>query len=377
MPKMIRESSIEGHTSDVHPRLLEDLVSQTPRVAVATVLLSLIYIGIFYQFVPPAILAIWFFLQMVSTAYRLHNAREFQRSLKQQSLPRIRKNQTHFMFFSITQALLWVTSSVLVALYAPQPYEMISLVIAIGVINAAALSMSSIYRAYLVFFFMIIISQMIIMTLYGEPHHLGLLMVIAIAIPATLILSKSIHQSRLSIIATHDELEDSVRKLHDLSISDNLTNTYNRRYFFEASEDLIALARKDQHKASLIMLDVDHFKRINDTHGHQAGDFVLVKLAEAIRGTLRDSDIFARIGGEEFSIFLNHTSLEGARVVAEKIRTVVENKTFDYESTPIKVTVSIGISELDQQKRTADDLYKESDRKLYVAKESGRNRVVL
>lgn len=377
MPQMIRERSIEGRTSDVHPKLLADLVNQTPRVAIATVLLSLIYIGIFYQFVPPLLLSIWFFLQMVSTAYRLHNAREFNRSLKQADLHWTRRNQTQFMLFSIIQASLWVCSSLLVVRYAPQPYEMISLVIAIGVINAAALSMSSIYRAYLVFFFMIIIPQMIIMTMYGEPHHLGLLMVVAIAIPATLILSKSIHQSRLSIIATHDELEDSVRKLHELSISDNLTDAYNRRYFFEASEDLIADARKDQHKAALIMLDVDHFKRINDTHGHQAGDFVLVKLAEAIRSTLRDSDIFARIGGEEFSIFLNHTSLEGAGVVAEKIRTLVENMTFDYESTPIRVTVSIGISELDHQKRTADDLYKASDRKLYAAKESGRNRVVL
>lgn len=377
MPTMTRKTSIDRGKSDLHPKLLEELVDQTPRVAIATILLSFIYIGIFHQFVPPLILGAWFILQLLSAAFRLHNARSFTRLLKDGCHQDLRKNEKLFLLFSIIQSLSWAISAALVVVYAPQPYEMISLVIAIGVVNAAALSMSSIYKGYMIFFFLIMIPQIVIMLYYGERHHIGLLMVILIAIPATLILSKAIHESRLSIIEAHDELEDSVKKLYELSIIDNLTNAYNRRYFFEASENLIAIATREQSKASLIMLDIDHFKRINDTHGHQAGDLVLVNIAKLIKGTLRDSDIFARIGGEEFSIFLNNTSLEGARVVAEKIRSVVENEVFDYDSTPLQVTVSIGISELDKHNTTADELYKESDKKLYIAKEGGRNRVSL
>ncbi len=377
MPAMTRKSSIDEETYDVHPKLIEDLVNQTPRVAIATILVSIIFIGIFHQFVPPLILGLWFTLQILATAFRLRNARNFTRFLKEGSHGDLRKNEKFFLLFSIIQSISWVISAALVVTYAPQPYEMISLVIAIGVVNAAALSMSSIYKGYMIFFFLIIIPQMAIMLHYGERHHIGSLMVILIAIPATIILSRAIHESRMEIITAHDELEDSVKKLYELSISDNLTNAYNRRYFFEASENLIAIATREQNQASLIMLDIDHFKRINDTYGHQAGDFILINLAREIRNALRDSDILARIGGEEFSIFLNHTSLQGARVVAEKIRSVIENKTFEYESNRIQVTVSIGISELNSRNTTADHLYKESDRKLYAAKASGRNRVIL
>lgn len=377
MPTMTRKQSIDGGTYDVHPKLIEDLIGQTPRVATATILLSLIYIGIFRQFVPPLELGIWFTLQVLSTAYRLHNVRNLERFLKEENREELRKHQAYFMVFSFCQASAWVMSAVLVVIHAPAPYEMISLVIAIGVVNSAALSMTSIYKAYLIFYFVNMVPQMFIMLYYGEPHHIGLLMIILIAIPATLILSKAIHESRLENIEAHDELEESVRKLYELSISDNLTNAYNRRYFFEASDELIEIATRERNKASLIMLDVDHFKRINDDHGHQAGDFILINLAREIKSILRDSDIFARIGGEEFSIFLNQTSLDGARVVAEKIRSVVENKVFQYESASIQITVSIGISELNDRHTTADELYKESDKKLYIAKASGRNQVSL
>jgi len=376
-PTMTMKSSDSVGMHDVHPKLIEDLVGHTPRVAIATIVLSIIYIGIFYRFIPPLELGAWFVYQVLSTAYRLHNVRNLARCLKEGDRKQLRKNQTLFMVFAFFQASGWVVSAVLVVIYAPEPYEMISLVIAIGVVNSAALSMTSIYKAYLIFYFVTMLPQTVIMIHYGERHHIGLLMMIFIAIPATLVLSKAIHKSRLENIEAHDELEESVRKLYELSISDNLTNTYNRRYFFEASDELIASATKEHNNASLIMLDIDHFKQINDTHGHQAGDLILIDLARLIKNTLRDSDIFARLGGEEFSIFLNQTSLQGAGVVAEKIRMAVENTTFNYESTPIQITVSIGISELNSQNTTADELYKESDKKLYIAKQNGRNQVNL
>lgn len=122
------------------------------------------------------------------------------------------------------------------------------------------------------------------------------------------------------------------------------------------------------------MLDIDYFKKINDTYGHQAGDFVLINLVKEITSVMRESDTFARIGGEEFTVLLDNTSLDGAKIIAEKIRVMIENKHFIYNKATIDVTISIGISELNAQNASIDDLYKQADKQLYIAKQNGRNR---
>lgn len=154
---------------------------------------------------------------------------------------------------------------------------------------------------------------------------------------------------------------------------DELTNIYNRRYFFEISKELIALAAREQQAVSLIMLDIDYFKKINDTYGHQTGDFILRDLVKEIN--MRKSDVFARVGGEEFTILLSDTSLNGATIIAEKIRKTIENKSFTYNTISINLTISIGISELNEENTTIEDLYKKADKQLYIAKKNGRNRV--
>ena len=245
----------------------------------------------------------------------------------------------------------------------------------IGIITAAALSMSSLYKAYLLFFFSMIIPQIIIMISFGEHQHIGLVVLIFIYIPATILLSRAIYNSRLSSIEANDSLEKSVNELHRLSIMDNLTNIYNRRYFFEMSKKLIATAFREQKPVSLIMLDIDLFKRVNDNYGHQAGDYILIDLVKELEKVMRKSDVFARIGGEEFTILLNNTSLEGAKVIAEKMRLTIENKVFIYNTTSIDITISIGVSELNTENTSIEDLYKQADKQLYRAKHKGRNRV--
>ena len=106
------------------------------------------------------------------------------------------------------------------------------------------------------------------------------MLLIFIYIPATILLSRAIYHSRLSSIEAHDELQESVGELHRLSIMDNLTNIYNRRYFFEISKKLIATASRERNAVSLLMLDIDLFKHVNDSYGHQAGDFILVELVK-------------------------------------------------------------------------------------------------
>lgn len=358
-----------------HPKLIQILVDQTPRAMIAMLLVSLAYFWSFMNYVPLPILSIWLLFQTLLAVYRFHNAKSFKEYLLKKDTKKIKRNENLFMISNVFQAMMWALSSILAIKFAPQPFELVTFVMTIGIITAAALSMSSLYKAYLVFFFCMIVPQIIILSFFGEPQHTALIVLTVIYIPATILLSKAIYNSRLSSIEAHSDLEQSVEKLHKLSMIDNLTNIYNRRYFFEMSKNIINTAQRDKTDVSLLMLDVDFFKKINDRYGHQAGDFILVNLAKEIESSIRLNDIFARVGGEEFTILLNNTSLSGARVIAEKIRETIESKTFVFEGVSIGITISIGLSELGTKNHSIEQLYRLADKQLYIAKESGRNRV--
>lgn len=358
-----------------HPKLIEALVQQTPRTMVAMLIVSSVYFWMYFQFIPFTILAVWFSLQILLALYRLHNAKMFEKYVHENDQAQIEKQKLLFLLSAIFQALMWTVSSILVSVYAPQPYELTSFIMIIGVITAAVITMSTIYHVYLVFFSLMITPQIIIMLYYGEHQHVGLVIFTLIYIPSTILLSRALYENRLSSILDNCELEKSVNELHKLSMIDNLTNIYNRRYFFKMSQDLVSIAAREQKKVSLLMIDIDYFKKINDTYGHQAGDFILVSLVKEIEKVMRKSDIFARIGGEEFSILLHNTSIEGACVIAEKIREIIENKVFTYNSISINLTISIGIAELNEKHTSIETLYTQADKQLYFAKASGRNKV--
>lgn len=361
--------------STTHPKLIQILVDQTPRAMIAMLLVSSAYFWSFMKYIPLPILSTWFLFQILLAAYRFHNARTFKEYLLNNDAPNIKRNEILFTISNVFQAMMWTISSILSIIYAPQPFELVTFVMAIGIITAAALSMSSLYKAYLVFFFCMIVPQIIIMSYFGEHQHVALLVFTVIYIPATILLSKAIYNSRLSSIEAHSDLERTVQKLHKLSMIDNLTNIYNRRYFFEMSKNIIRTAGREKADVSLLMLDVDFFKKINDRYGHQAGDFILVNLTKEIEKNIRLNDIFARVGGEEFTILLNNTSLVGAKVIAEKIRKAVEDKTFFFNDVSIQITISIGLSELDTDNQSIEQLYTLADKQLYISKETGRNKV--
>ncbi|MBL4765703.1 MAG: GGDEF domain-containing protein [Colwellia sp.] len=359
-----------------HPKLIEILVQQTPRAMVAMLIASSAYFWAFTRFIPLTILMSWLFFQILLAAYRLYNAKMFKKFLKQKDQVGIQKEKCFFLISNLFQAFMWTISSVLVVIHAPQPYELVSFIIVIGVVTAAALSMSTIYNAYLMFFFAMIIPQVIILLYYGEHQHIVLVVFVLIYIPVTILFSKALYSSRLSSIRDNSKLEESVKELHKLSMVDNLTNIYNRRYFFKMSQDLISIAAREQKKVSLLMIDIDYFKNINDTYGHHAGDYILISFVKEIEKIMRRSDIFARIGGEEFSILLHYTTVEGAMVIAEKIRATIENKVFIYNNAAISLTLCIGIAELNNKNNSIETLYKQADKQLYFAKKHGRNRVI-
>jgi two-component system cell cycle response regulator len=174
------------------------------------------------------------------------------------------------------------------------------------------------------------------------------------------------------------ELEAHRRLLQEQATTDSLTKLKNRRAFFEIGVGHMAFARRHGTDLSVIAIDIDHFKRINDTYGHQAGDEALVVVGATLTASTRIEDIPARIGGEEFAILLPDTNRLGAAVLAERIRAAMEKKEISVTGHTLGVTISVGIASYGQDGRDSlEQLMNIADKRLYMAKESGRNRVVV
>ena len=162
------------------------------------------------------------------------------------------------------------------------------------------------------------------------------------------------------------------------SLTDSLTGLWNRRFLHQRLEEEMTRSLRHSTPLACVMLDLDHFKEINDTHGHALGDFVLREVAGILRQHIRKSDIAVRYGGEEFVLLLFSNNAEGARVVAERIRRDIEGHVFTAGETTFRVTTSIGLCSFpDAGVVSSDDLMKRADAALYQAKEAGRNVVCL
>jgi diguanylate cyclase (GGDEF)-like protein len=164
--------------------------------------------------------------------------------------------------------------------------------------------------------------------------------------------------------------------IKNIAIYDTLTNLYNRRYFEERLEVEAQKSFFSDTSLSLVMVDIDHFKRVNDTFGHTEGDRVLCEIASLLKTSVRKKDTVARYGGEEFILILPEAGLEESSMISERIRRLVENTPFEVGQAQINLTVSLGISNFpSHQARTKEELIKMADLALYDAKRGGRNRV--
>jgi diguanylate cyclase (GGDEF)-like protein/PAS domain S-box-containing protein len=173
-------------------------------------------------------------------------------------------------------------------------------------------------------------------------------------------------------ISERKEMED---KLTTLARIDDLTQAYNRRYFYEEAGKHLMLAHRYQRPMALLMLDLDRFKQVNDTHGHRAGDDLLQHFTQICRGTTRETDIIGRTGGEEFAIALPETDLDSALLLAERIRSTVESNPLTLNEATLSYTVSIGIAVRDSEDMHIEKMLFQADRALYAAKKDGRNRI--
>lgn len=171
------------------------------------------------------------------------------------------------------------------------------------------------------------------------------------------------------------ELLISNEKLKSLSNTDPLTALNNRRYFFELGNKLLAMARRQKKPLVVFMCDIDFFKKINDKYGHAVGDDILVSFAETVSPLLREGDVFARIGGEEFALISFDSGLDDSVALAERIRQAVANIKHHLTDETIQFTISFGMASYQTENESLDDILHKADIKLYQAKESGRNKV--
>lgn len=192
-------------------------------------------------------------------------------------------------------------------------------------------------------------------------------------------MNKQLIQAKIELENLTKELKEKNKILDNLANIDGLTEVYNHRYFQMALEQEISRTNRNEGNIALILLDIDHFKKFNDTHGHQTGDFILQEFCKVITENLRQYDILARYGGEEFAVILPETDSDAAMVVAEKLRQAIEAKIFNDSQKVYQVTASFGVISC---KPVIDDDFSQSefinraDQALYQAKEQGRNKVV-
>ena len=178
------------------------------------------------------------------------------------------------------------------------------------------------------------------------------------------------------LIEANDKLHEYATKLKVLATTDYLTGINNRRNFFELSEQQVKHATRYKRPLSVLTLDIDHFKKVNDTYGHAIGDIALKSVTDKCTELLRESDILGRIGGEEFGIVLPETTLQDAFTIAERLRKTVENTVIETTNDSFSLTISIGVATMKDGSSTVEAVIKDADDALYEAKDEGRNKVV-
>jgi two-component system cell cycle response regulator len=175
----------------------------------------------------------------------------------------------------------------------------------------------------------------------------------------------------------HDKIDEVFQqKMYEAALRDGLTKTYNKRFMLERLAAELAYYKRHKAELTLVMMDIDHFKAVNDTHGHPGGDAVLVKASAVLQSTLRAEDILARYGGEEFCVLCRNTDVVGGVVIGERMRRRIEETTFEHAGKTFPVTISVGVASASGAGAgSVESLIQAADAALYAAKRAGRNRV--
>lgn len=252
-------------------------------------------------------------------------------------------------------------------------YQSVIFFFLIGMAGGAISTYSSLRFMALTAMLLVMLPTVIWLMWQGQPLQLGMaagaFLFMTAALRATKVLSTALHNSFLLA----RELKNAKDRYEKLAQTDFLTGLNNRRAFYEHGQPLVNYCERNNRPLSAMMLDVDHFKSINDTHGHVAGDAVLHRLAQVLATAIRKSDVCGRMGGEEFAVLLPDTTMGAASTLAEKLRLSIEETPVFHEGVQLRFTASIGVA---ADGYDIDKLLNCADLALYRAKAEGRNRVV-
>lgn len=355
-------------TSSVHEDKLRLLYHQSwPAVWFSMAASGLLWVAL-RGHADPTTLNVWLAANILAGGLRILLFHEFKTSVRQGDA--LQKWERPFFLTLLFPVLLWGVGGVVLASMSPPGHQ---LVIYFMLITLASGAVSAYYPLRYIVLTVISI-ELLPMTLYFLAANSGLHTTAAIT--CALFLASSYRSTRLHV-ATLDEnyqlnkqLRASNAEVSKIAKTDYLTGIMNRRSFVEAAEAQLRYCKRYRLPSSLLVVDLDFFKKINDSYGHMTGDEVLKLAAAAIRRHIRESDICARLGGEEFAVFLPHTDLNGAMVVAEHVRAAIENVRLMVSGEPIAVSASIGVT---SGSMALEAMIEAADAALYTAKSEGRN----
>jgi hypothetical protein len=244
-----------------HPNLVRHMVDQTQKAIFGLITVSLIYLWAYWDYIPLTYLLTWLVAQIIFIFFRFKNAKILKDAIDKDDTTKMQRNITYFSIFIFYSTLVWTSATILGLIYAPPSYAFISAIMIVGIVTAGSLSLSSIYYIYNIYFFLMLIPQIIIMFYYGEHVNISIALLLLTSIPIMMSLSKTIYANHLHTIKNYESLENTVSKLYLNSITDSLTNIFNRRYFFEVAQHSIALTQRDGRTLSLLIFILIFLKK--------------------------------------------------------------------------------------------------------------------
>jgi len=365
-------SASRSHTENTQSDKLQLLYHQSFQAVFFSLVAALIYTAILWRQPDHQLLLVWLAVILMTSLLRL--ALFISYRCKKPDKTAVLKWQHPYYISLMLSSLSWGTGTLIICMDKPLLFQIITYCFLLGM-AAAALSVYSSIRYMSV---STITVMLVPITAWFTIHPDTTANLMAVAgvfflistLRATSILADTLHNS---FMLTH-KLKLAYETAEHLARTDMLTGLNNRRAFIELSERQLSLCKRNNTPASLLVLDLDHFKTINDELGHATGDFALQHFSELLQKSVRSSDICARIGGEEFALLLPNTGLSSAHKVAEKLRMIIASEVINTADNTFSISTSIGIASGQYE---LDVLLQTADMAMYEAKQSGRNQVKL
>ena len=355
-------------------KLVKLLYDQTPISIYVSLAIGVMVAYILWDVFSHKTLTIWISLIFTLAILRLVLVRQFK--TKNPGIDEIHTWDKMYLATLFFSSFIWgITGWIFMSTDLPIYEAFISFVL-FGITGGAVGSYNARFTAILIIEIMLLLPMTTWFLFQDDIVYKGMAFGVIVFIMATLKSAKRFETRILESFRLGIELEEAHKNVKLMANTDDLTKLNNRRSFFELAEQAFITAKRYNQPLSLVMIDIDKFKRINDTNGHMAGDKALAKLAQNIKSHIRAVDIAGRFGGDEFSILLPSTSLEDIMVQVERLREVIAEQVVTYSGEDIVFTCSFGIAELNKNMSVMEDLITLADEALYQAKNKGGNCIV-